>query len=247
MKTQIPCVDDFDWASAIGKEVSKPDPFSKKIRRYIDWNTYLEMQNALAKNSLISNEVLREQDMSRRIEELATFEKQEGFVYFGEKQWLQTCQSEGPLSYSNWAKSVFENHIFENPFDFGHVKQIGECWQASTKCVDWHTRFGELAEGSLWISKLQIYLRTNKESQTGSPAPQQLIDSFEVMHNLPYHLYNFVQNAAEADKPAMQTEGGLNYISVGPMKNEWYLSYRHDYGVGIGAKFSRFNIEEYGF
>ena len=51
-----------------------PDTFSKKIRKYIEWNRYCELQNLLEKDSLIAREKISDQDVVRRIEVLEEFE-----------------------------------------------------------------------------------------------------------------------------------------------------------------------------
>ena len=222
------------------------DPFSKRIRRFIEWDRYCELQNELSQSSLISQQNFNEMNLESRIKQLEDFETQFGFVYFGEKQWLQKIRSGDVCSYSDWALTAFEDAVFKSPFTKRDWKGLGNCWANQTyDIIGWYSGHSELAKASLSISRLSLCLIPENENEV-NPSPQQIVQAFGIIHNLCYHLHSFVQTASKNSKPIILDEGSLHFVSVGPSIGKWYLNYVHEYGVGQGAKFLDQELVEHG-
>ncbi|MEL7147702.1 MAG: hypothetical protein AAFO69_15110 [Bacteroidota bacterium] len=161
-------------------------PGSAAIRKYIPAETYFSMQEdqrhksfiGLSLNSVAHNSIVA------RIKVLETLEK-EGFVYVGEKNWLQCYlqnnHSSHFSSYNQWVTHNLENFLQLNlTLSSQYEKPI---WWATLDCEQHGLGFSQLQNPSfLPPDDLELLIGGSEHF----PHPAFMANSFEFLHNLEY-------------------------------------------------------------
>ena len=91
------------------------DPFSAKIRRFITPELNCKLERQCAYFSLVDRDPksLLPEEISKRIADLEQLERDEGFAYVGEKQWLEEVKSGATMTYGAWTQHVLLSKVFK--------------------------------------------------------------------------------------------------------------------------------------
>lgn len=164
-------------------------PNSSLLRKYIPPSYYFQLMDMQRHQSFIGMSLSHsnEQSISKRIEELEELEKM-GFVYLGEKNWLQSylADKNSPdfINYDQWVWQVFTDYLhlnFKISQDFDHLDEI--IWEAELDASNLLLDFKELENpGFLVIDDLDVFVGGNQEQAH----PAYLVKAFEFLHNLEY-------------------------------------------------------------
>ena len=204
-------------------------PHSSSLRKYIPQEKYFRLMEEQRKRSLLDFPLdsIEEKRIVQRIEELEKLEET-GFVFVGEKNWLQSylIENKSPQlqNYVQWVRYNFTNFMklkFEISQDFDHLDYI--IWQAEFDGTDLTLGFDELKNPSfLEIDELEIFIGGNEQS----PHPDYLIKAFEFLHNLEYAVSTL------SYKPPGGREISVTGIDVSNPDDpcRWELNVISDYG-----------------
>ena len=205
-------------------------PNSSQIRKYIPRQTYFQMLDEQRNPSYIGFplSLTNEERIRQRIEQLEEKE-QLGFVYIGEKNWLQTYlqnnKSSQFESYDQWVKHNFENYLglqFKISNEYDHLDYI--LWQAELDSKGIQLGYDDLKNSAfLELEELDVFVRGDEQA----PNVTYLVQAFEVLHNLEYAISTLKY------KGSVQGEISATGIDVSNQVNprRWELNVISSYGA----------------
>jgi hypothetical protein len=208
---------------------------SKYTRRYFPLKEYLNLQKQQENISYTKNNLkeLETRQISKRIEELQK-QEEKGFVYLGEKNWLQSYLESENLEkfklYSQWVLYNFENYLELNfkPIEDASNSDIF-VWETILDAEDLNLNFKELSMvNSTPFDELELAIIGNKEKISKN----HLIKLFEILHNLEYILCDLYEKIPKYSEESIM---GIDIINNSDSTN-WQLNLISEYG-------SEFNID----
>lgn len=168
-------------------------PNSSALRQYIPPEKYFQMQEAQRSRSYIGLPLnfINEENIKSRIAALEALEI-EGFVYVGEKNWLQfyldNNRSFDFENYHDWVLFNFENFLqldFEVSGGLGGSDQT--IWQTELNTEGLVLPFSQLQNlAFLALDDLEILIGGDAEALH----PALAIKAFEFLHNLEYAIFD---------------------------------------------------------
>lgn len=161
------------------------DPFSTAIRKYIPWPEYQTLEGEVSCETLIVQKNACEGEVRFRIDRLQTYENELGFVFLGEKQWLESRLTWNfELTYELWVQVQLSNVVFPEGLQFKEESD-GLYWEGYTEEMHLFALFPELTPYSIQIDNLLVRIPGSAEQ----PESWQLWHAFEVLHNIAYYLH----------------------------------------------------------
>src|SRR5579862_7017935 len=110
------------------------DPFATKRRRYIPWSEYRALEADQSIISLIGRTKIHHNEIEHRLSVLQQYETLLGFVYFGERKWLENRLSvDNGMSYAAWVADQLSVTIFTDGFTPTIDTISGNCWKGYTE------------------------------------------------------------------------------------------------------------------
>ena len=204
-------------------------PNSNQLRKYIPQQDYFRMMEEQRRRSYIgiSLNSWDKKRINQRVEELESLEKS-GFVYVGEKNWLQSYLHDHNSSqfqdYHQWVNYNFKNYLglhFEISQGFSHLDYT--IWQAELKTDGLLLDFEELRNPAfLRIDNLEIYIGGSGLN----PHEAYLAKAFEFLHNLEYAIATLLYDPKGSR--ALSITGIDVSNPVDPCR--WELNVISDYG-----------------
>lgn len=171
------------------------DPFSTKLRRYIPWLEYQELEEEHSAGSLIGESEINENTINDRLEVLRESEALFGFVYFGEKRWLEChLESGGTLSYPSWIAAQLNDTIFAgglrysygdkmltpDGMSYGSWGSVAGRWSSESEDISHLWIPAELSPTSIEFFCVSIVIMADESG----PSENQYCLAFEVLHDL---------------------------------------------------------------
>jgi hypothetical protein len=158
----------------------------KPIRKFIPVTKYEEMIDSARDSSLIGSYVCGI-DVNPRINYLQSLESDIGFVYVGEKEWLQR-KNEFP-TYSSWVKEIIATSP-DLTTRYVEYDDEGKYWPKNVFEINVNTRriklsFDELTHSSYFFPDEVII---NVACISDEVSLSHLVSAFEVIHDLEYIL-----------------------------------------------------------
>jgi len=161
------------------------DPFSVRERAYIPWVDYRQMLAQQANVSLIrypSTDIGR---LALRLDELRQRESSTGFVYYGERRWLEACVERGGwIPYSEWAFLQLTGVLFLNGFARRPNGRHGDCWTAYTEDLSSVWWPPQLSMSKNAVNSLDIIVVDSGDQ----PNTFKMAEVFNIIHDLSYHI-----------------------------------------------------------
>ena len=164
-------------------------PSRKQTRTYINKEEYFAFQDEQNTQSFIGEnlKIWAEEAISKRIQELSALEAK-GFVYLGEKNWLQGYLNSGKpkdkTQYDSWVYSNFIEYLklnFKVDETYPDVSKV--VWKTKIAAKDYCLNFKQLANPAYYeVDKLDLYVL----GDSNQPYPSHLCLLFEALHNLEY-------------------------------------------------------------
>ena len=171
-------------------------PGSKQVRQYIPTTDYFQLMAEQKRRSYIglSLATWADEAIERRLAELKALE-QRGFVYLGEKNWINAYYEERKSkelnSYDAWVRRNFsrflqlEFTIDENYPTYPVAEEAPTIWKAYMDAKEFLLSFSELAYPAYTdIDDLEVFVAGTKEA----PSAAYLCQAFEFLHNFEYAL-----------------------------------------------------------
>lgn len=217
------------------------DPFSKAIRRYLSWSKCREFERELETNSMIQQSNCSTAQIQERVAELLRYEEKFGFVYFGEKKWLESCQCEGfKKSYPEWVFQRLNGLIFSDGLTIAQAEVGCEesnkdvvYWHGYTEDLFFHVSFNELPCEPLIIDNLSLFVPGNGLS----PDLNCTTRAFHLLHYLSYFLHMAGQRLSKCD-----CDFALDEIVLFDEGHRWVIAVITEYGGGIDFEFDEDGI-----
>ena len=214
-----------------GKET--PDPFGRSVRKYIPQDRYVDLLDLASKESLVGSARFTETDAKLRMAQLDEIERSCGFVYYGERQWLnRRLQSDSSLSYAKWIESQLKFSEGGEAFSGQRLYRTWWIQNDGNFCV----QFPELAhDDSISIDGLTVVILESANELT----PDRKIEAFEVIHNIDYLLDICRIHARESTRKLFREYGvELECITLLERNRTDLATIRIDLGFGGEAVFS---------
>lgn len=172
-------------------------PHSKQVRQYIPTADYFQLMAEQKRRSYIglSLATWADEAIERRLAELESLE-QRGFVYLGEKNWINTYYEENKSkelnSYDAWVRRNFSRFL---QLEFTIDKNYPTYPVQEEVPIIWKAYIGDLKDLLLGFSELEypaymdlddleIFVAGTKHN----PSAAYLCQAFEFLHNLEYAL-----------------------------------------------------------
>ncbi|MBP3956391.1 hypothetical protein J8F10_13995 [Gemmata sp. G18] len=172
------------------------DPFSTAIRRYMPWPEYRALKANLSHGSLIERADISRAEIDARLATLRNAEEQWGFVYLGERQWLERrLEQNSAITYGAWVGDVLENTVF-----------YGYSYETSYyRGKDWNGYKGHTDDLSLlWLPpELPFdntefwYVNATIAGDKAGIDNYNLCHLFDIIHDLSYYLNRFYNGHRE--------------------------------------------------
>ncbi len=210
------------------------DPFRKSSRKYIPLDIYQKLFEKIGHKSLLDKDlnIVSESEIKSRINELDQCEQQEGFVFVGEKSWLETLLAgQTRYPYEKWVEHVFRQYLGLS-FTFGNYGPFpdmpGKSWKVRLEkpgqYLPGHDELINPAiESVLEITHVDIHVfGTEKEISL-----KHLAKAFEFLFDLEYMIASLPQKTGEGGPVAVE---GLNVMHPED-PNKWELDVLSGYGA----------------
>lgn len=205
-------------------------PNSKEIRKYIPQQEYFELMAQQKRRSYVGLSLRNcaHEEIKKRIDELKELEKI-GFVFFGEKNWLQNYYKDGKITvenYSSWVLDNFSNYL-KIEFTIAEnypLNKDGVVWTADLNTENLLLDFKELNNPFFEkLDELEIFIAGSEHA----PSSIHLVQAFEFLHNFEYALHTF----PHGDKGRAPL--GITGIDVTNMEDprRWELNVISEYGA----------------
>ncbi len=207
-------------------------PASKAIRRFISFEDYASLIEAQQHQTFIGECLMgyAEDGIKARIRALTRLEVDHGFVYVGEKQWLERYLKSGKRAtlsrYHYWVKrALFDGmgltfsyvEYSENP----HLP--ARVWKAEFDASSYGLGFEALNNLAYApVEELELYVF----GQEAGLSPAHLVKAFEFMHDLEYIVA--AMPAGRGDRAPLMIEGLEVTNEEEPMR--WELNVVSEYG-----------------
>lgn len=209
------------------------NPFASNVRRVIPWDQYESLQANQVPRSLTSRTSFTRDEANHRSEALGELEERLGFVYLGERRWLNEWLSGKHVQgYIGWAAEQFLRC-----FDGGLVPADPD-WRVGSR-FHWHGYTQDVS--FLWLPPSLVpadldvsYVSVSFPGEVVFPEPERLAHGFEILHNLAYYLFLFGLWAPGALRDCPH---GLHDITIPPGSEPWELILISEYGAGWGCQF----------
>jgi hypothetical protein len=196
------------------------DPFSTRIRRYIPWADYRALEASQATDSLVGRSYIDTDGIKDRIAILANSESSVGFVYFGERQWLEArLYSNSDISYSSWAASELKTTVFRDGFARTTDSVMGMCWKAHTDDL---TLFWSPPQLSCAIRLQDVEVLVLGKEDTLPLLEASRV--FDILHDLPYYLRSASSNYSNYGDVV------LDALILSPQQSRWEMCLANEYG-----------------
>ncbi len=206
----------------------KIDLFSVSRRSFPGWETVRQIEQKLAKNSLINYQLDDLEQVAKqraqRLVELIDEENESGIVYFCERYWLESQKRVG-LPYKSWVNSRFRPFVTqsENESVDSRVIEIGLRDFLLPPLLSDQTR--------QWIRCNDIYPRCVIFSSLSEPVDQNwYVQAAHLLHHLNYYLEFVNENASDEDR---LTIFSFDHIYLYPKSHNsqiWQLDVNPDLG-----------------
>lgn len=214
------------------------DPFGARIRKYIPWPEYRALEASQAAISLIGRATIGVDEIKARQAILLQYEASLGFVYFGERKWLETrLNSNRDMPYSTWVANELEQNIFPGGFARETDSMLGSCWKGYKDDSELFWSSPDLSS-PIALNYVEVLIREAEES---SPRPEAG-RVFEVLHDLAYYLHL----AGHVRSYANSGEVGLDALVFWPQQSRWEMYLGNEYGSIGSVLFDDQEIVAYG-
>lgn len=202
------------------------DPFNTRVRRYIPWPEYRVLEDSQAAASLIGHVTIEPSDIEARLASLRHYETSLGFVYFGERRWLEDRFNSGTdKTYAVWAAGELERAVFPGGFVREEDPMHGSCWRGESNDPRLFWTVPELSS-PIGLYCVVVLIRNADEEPPHFEAGRV----FEVLHDLAYHLHNAGRTRTFADAGDV----GLDTLVFSPQQSRWEMFLGNEWG-SIGA------------
>ncbi|MCA9015828.1 MAG: hypothetical protein KDA77_10895, partial [Planctomycetaceae bacterium] len=205
------------------------DLFATTERRYLPWPLYRELETKAARRTLIDQTDFSTETATARLKDLMTLEQDQGFVYLGERKWLESCLMNHQLSYATWVLNQF-NKLFEDGLSQETEETIGTCWRGYTENVGPIWLPEEYSDSTIQFGEINILI----PGDDSGPYPDKLCQAFEILHNLCYYLNH-------AGKLYRETVF-LKEIIIHQENQHWTAELCNDYGSVGSVEFEEGEI-----
>lgn len=216
-------------------------PNSISIRKYIPTQEYLNLQKQQENLSLIMCDLSTIDDnlINGRINELGE-QEEKGFVYLGEKNWLQKFLNSNRDSefkkYSNWVLFNFKNHLslsFKPTQDIDNPKQF--MWEATMNAENLNIDFKEYSNiDSSLFDDLELAIFGDEKNIS----KDHLIKLFEVLHNFEYILNDlYIKIPDYSDITILGVD-----IKNSSDSSNWELILISEYGAEFDVNYNNYDL-----
>ncbi|QDU07535.1 hypothetical protein [Gimesia aquarii] len=206
------------------------DIFATKQRHYIPWPEYRKIEEEASHGTLIGQSGILLPKLNDRLKYLASAEDRDGFVYFGERKWLESCLVNGEITYSTWVLYQL-NEVFQNGLLKDFEDTLGICWGGYTENVSQFWLPHELTSSLIQFDNIKLLIPGDESG----PKPSRLCEAFEILHNLAYYLNNASVRYHETVF--------LDEIVIQDREKLWRIDLLNDYGSVGSVEFVGQEIE----
>ncbi|MCT4615507.1 MAG: hypothetical protein N4A49_11600 [Marinifilaceae bacterium] len=216
-------------------------PNSISIRKYIPTQEYLNLQKQQENLSLIMCDLstIDNNLIIKRINELKE-QEEKGFVYVGERNWLQefldSDKNSEFKSYSNWVLNNFENHLgisYKPTQDIDNPKQI--VWEAIMNAENLNLDLKEFSNlDSTLFDELELAIVGDQKNIS----KDHLIKLFEMLHNFEYILNDLYLKIPDYSDITLL---GVDFKNSSDTLN-WQLILISEYGAEFDINYNNYKL-----